>query len=96
MSVPAKELFPIVRYAQRHPEELAGRLALFGTDSITNVFALNAGSSRGAESQKLLVELSELALQHDFEPAAVWLPREHNQLADDLSKFVRPAAPLLP
>ena len=96
MSMPAKELFPIVRYAQRHPEELAGRLALFGTDSITNVFALNAGSSRGSDSQQLLLQLSDLALRHDFEPAAVWVPREHNQLADDLSKFVLPADPLLP
>lgn len=94
-SVPHKELFPIVVTAQNLGSQLKGKILVAATDSATNVFAINAGSSRSPECNKLLKRLSKLERQFDFDVVATWCPREFNFITDQLSKLIIIGAPLV-
>jgi hypothetical protein len=95
-SIPWKELFPVVAFARRFKTSLQGKILLWGTDSATNTFSINAGHSAAGACHRLLLELADLAEAHQFVVAALWLPREHNELADALSKGEIPAELLVP
>jgi hypothetical protein len=95
-SIPWKELFPVVAFARRFGPVLRGKFLLWGTDSATNSFSINGGSSTAVECHQLLRELADLSDQWGFAFAALWLPREHNELADMLSKGEIAAEPLCP
>mmetsp|Transcript_9642 Transcript_9642/g.18506 ORF Transcript_9642/g.18506 Transcript_9642/m.18506 type:complete len:213 (-) Transcript_9642:608-1246(-) len=66
-SMPRKELFPVIEVARRLGPCLRGKVLLAATDSITNAYAINAGSSSSPEGTALLKELAELEREHDFE-----------------------------
>ena len=93
-SVPRQELFPVAVAFERFGESLHGKMVVIITDSITNVFAINAGSSSSPECNKLLKRMSIAERHWGFESVAVWMPREFNAIPDALSKFTIPGAPL--
>lgn len=95
-SMPHKELFPLIRLCANMGDQLRGKLVVMATDSITNVFAINAGSSSSHLCNDLLMELADLERRFGFESVAVWLPREFNAVPDCLSKGVISGLPLCP
>ena len=97
LSIPAKEFFPILHYARRFGSSiLRDCFWLVATDSLTNTFVMNSGGSRAPELDRMFRELSAISRRHEFEFAALWQPREHNQRADDLSKCVSANSLLAP
>ena len=48
---------------------------------------ISIGSSK-PHLQNIAIDIFNLCLQNDFEIEAQWLPREQNQIADQLSRFV--------
>ena len=94
-SVPEKELYPIVAMLEGCAcATLRGRLIFVLTDSITNFYALNAGSSRSVECNSLIKRLSAVETAGECVIVALWLPREFNVLTDLLSKFALSGLPL--
>ena len=93
-SVPWKELYPIIRVLERFGPQLAGSILLTATDSATNSFSINKGSSRAIGCNALLKRLSALERRHDIDVIAIWCPREFNSVTDFLSKNGLPGIPL--
>ena len=86
-----KELLPVwfaVQHFAQQPEA-HGKVLVIGTDNLSNVFAINRGRFRSPEHHALLCDIFGLAARHRIYLVADWVPREHNQLTDDLSKWVR-------
>ena len=94
-SVPYKELWPIMKILELHGQELAGSILLTCTDSATNSFSINAGSSRAPGCLSLLKAISRLERVHQVDVIALWCPREFNTITDHLSKFSLHGADLL-
>ena len=85
-TMPHKELAPLVRAVEELSKGWEKVLVVVATDSITNAFAINAGSSRSAEGTALLKRLAKVERVRDIDVVAVWLPREFNIVPDALSK----------
>ena len=94
-SVPWKELWPIVQALKLFGPQLRNKVIISATDSATNSYAINAGSSRAPGCNSLLKELSKLERQLNSNVIAVWSPREFNCVTDFLSKFELPGLDLL-
>ena len=86
MSVPEKELYAIHRWLLRNAPKLSGTVLVAFTDSISNVYCLNAGSSKSKLQNTMIKEISSMQRTHHFAIVAVWLPREFNPIPDMLSK----------
>jgi hypothetical protein len=88
-----KELLPVWFAVQHFAQQPAahGKVLVIGTDNLSNVFAINRGRFRSPEHHALLCDIFGLAARHRIYLVADWVPREYNQLTDDLSKWVRHA-----
>ena len=96
-SVVFKELHTAVQATHLKREKLREKCLYLFSDSMSNVCAFLAGSSRSEECHQLLRTLSSLQRQHLIQITFSWLPREHNAIADLLSKNKIPnAKPLRP
>ena len=93
-SVPWKEFFVMFKYITRFASQLRGHVVLAFTDSIANVYAINAGSSKAPGEAMLLRRLSDIQRRHRIKLLAIWLPREYNVIPDMLSKGLIPGEPL--
>ena len=87
-SVPHKELAPPVAAVEEFGAAWRDRLIILATDSITNAYAINAGTSTSKEGVALLKRLAQAEREHGIDVVAVWLPREYNVVPDALSKGV--------
>ena len=86
--MPLKELHPVELVAIALGPRLAGALVVFATDSITNAYAFNSGSSTSPEGNAKLKHVAEAEREYGFDSVAFWLPREFNVVPDALSKGV--------
>ena len=91
-----KELHPVELVARVLGPRLQGCLVVFATDSITNAYAMNSGSSTSPAGNVKLKTIAGVERAHGFETVAVWLPREFNAVADALSKGVLTGLSLIP
>jgi hypothetical protein len=87
-SVPHKELAPPVAAVEELGAAWRDRLIILATDSITNAYAINAGTSKSEAGVALLKRLAQAEREHGLDVVAVWLPREFNVVPDALSKGV--------
>ena len=85
-SVPLKELAPPVRAVEELASGWGGALVVLATDSITNAYAINAGSSTTGTGTAWLKRLAEVERATGIDVVALWLPRELNIIPDALSK----------
>ena len=85
-SVPRKELAPPVRAVEELADGWGGALVVLATDSITNAYAINAGSSTTEAGTAWLKRLSKVERAMGIDVVALWLPRELNVVPDALSK----------
>ena len=93
-SMPHKELAPPVVAIEKLARHWKGALVVIATDSITNAYAINAGSSSSAEGIALLKRLAQVEREYGIDVVAVWLPREFNIVPDALSKGLIHGMPL--
>lgn len=84
------ELVPILFALQRVGSQMAGQVLIITTDSSSNVFALNKGSTQEYHAAKLLRRIFELAEQHRLYLIGDWIRRLYNDVCDALSKFSVP------
>jgi hypothetical protein len=61
------------------------KLLLWTTDAQSAALAVNKGSCRNAASLKLLIAILDICDVFRIQIVALWVPREHNTLADYLS-----------
>ena len=100
-SVPYKELWPIVRFVRRFGSEISRRwggkrgVLVVRSDSLTNTYSVNAGSSSSPACARLLRELASLQRRYGLWVLLSWTPREKNVVADLLSKFSLSGEPLI-
>ena len=76
------------RFVVRRAPDLRGKLLVVLSDSITNAYAFNAGSTSSPETARLLREMSDVQLKYEFDVIFLWFPREYNLVADLVSKRV--------
>ncbi len=83
-----KELIPI-RLMLEHisPQLGPGTLAVITTDNMGNAFCINSGKADSPELFEQLFAIIELAARFRLRLAGDWVPREHNQLSDLLSRL---------
>jgi hypothetical protein len=81
-----KELIPVLLALQRLYPEASGKIVVVTTDNLGNVFAINKGICRSAESQIILEAIMELAAEKRIYLVADWCPRETNEYMDTVSK----------
>jgi hypothetical protein len=81
-----KELYPVVEACERLGSRWTGRTVVFGTDNTGVVYGLNAGRVHDHRGRALMRRLAELQQQHQFEIMGQWVPRELNDVADQLSR----------
>lgn len=65
-----------------------GRSVLFQTDNQGVANGIQKGTSRTEILYDLYMDIFWYCIGHDIDLRASWIPREENQLADDLSKMV--------
>jgi len=81
------ELVPLVEVLRRNGAAWHGRVVVFLTDNIGNMYRVNKGRARhGTRAHGLLAELYALADLHAIDFLALWLPRAANGSLDALSK----------
>jgi hypothetical protein len=71
-------------------QALLGHSVLVHTDNQNVEGAINKGSSKAPLCVAVLKDIFWFCISHDIRLSAVWIPREHNTVADALSKFVDP------
>jgi hypothetical protein len=81
-----KELIPVLLAVQRLGPEASGKIVVITTDNLGNVFAINKGICKSAESQTVLAAIMELAAEKQIYLIADWCPRETNEFMDTVSK----------
>jgi hypothetical protein len=69
----------------RQPLPATVKLLLWTTDAQSAALAVNKGSCRNAASLKLLTDVLDICDSYRVQLVALWVPREHNTLADYLS-----------
>lgn len=83
-----KELIPL-RLILEHigPRLSPGTLVVITTDNMGNAFCINSGKADSCELFEQLFAIIELAARCKLRLAGDWVPREHNQLSDLLSRL---------
>ena len=71
-----------------------GALVVLATDSTTNAYAINAGSSTTETRMAWLKRLAEVERATGIDVVALWLPRELNIIPDALSKGLIHSLPM--
>jgi hypothetical protein len=82
------ELVPLLFAVEHFAPTAAGGVLVLTSDNMGNVHTLNKGAARDPESHRLLQHIYAVAAQYSVFIIADWVPREHNTVADDLSKWV--------
>ena len=82
-----KELKTVLFAARAGASSWRGKRVLFCTDNIGVFHQLLKGrANKSADAQEFLAEIFELSDKHEFYVQPVWIPREVNTVADELSK----------
>ncbi len=89
-SVPMKELFPLIVGMEQRGHRLKNKLVISLTDSATNSYSINAGSSQADFCNAALFRLATLQNKFGCDLLAKWLPREFNAITDAMSKNLIP------
>jgi len=85
-----RELFALFFMIDSFKDRLRGSSVLVQADNRALFFICSSGKTKSLVIHSLLVRLFWLCKEYSIEWDIVWLPRELNQWADDLSKFVDP------
>ena len=88
MSSTYRELYAILFMVRTFRDDLAGHWVRVQADNQALYYIASKGSASDLRTHELLVELFWLCEWAKIKWDIVWLPRELNQLADDLSKWV--------
>jgi hypothetical protein len=81
-----KELVPILLAIEVLPAEANGHIVVINTDNLSNVYAINKGSCKSPDLYELLFTITELAAERQLYLIANWVPREHNEFCDGISR----------
>ena len=82
-----RELLAVKHVLQSFPEKLRHQTVLWHSDNKNVSTIINKGSPKD-HLQSLTLDIFCLSLRHDIKLISSWIPREENQEADDISKFV--------
>lgn len=82
-----KELVPILLALQSLPPEANGHIVVINTDNLSNVYAIHKGSCKSPDLYELLFTITELAAERQLYLIANWVPREHNEFCDGISRY---------
>lgn len=81
-----RELAAVKYVLQSLRNKLAHERILWHSDNINVARIINVGSSKN-HLQNLTLDIHRLCLRYDIEIISQWIPREVNELADEISKF---------
>ena len=81
-----RELAALKYVLQGFRHELAHQRVLWHSDNINATNIINIGSSKN-HLQSLALDIHQLSLQSDIQIVSKWIPREHNTIADGISKY---------
>ena len=87
LSIPNKELFPVVVAASLWGHRWATKLVEFCSDNMAVVSVLSSGTSKDPNMMVLLRNLSLVAARYSFAFTACYTPGRDNSIADALSRF---------
>lgn len=81
------ELLPLAAVMEQRAAQWRGRLVVFATDNLVNMYRVNRGrAAAGGAALAVIQRLYAVADAYDIDFVAIWLPRAANQLLDALSK----------
>lgn len=81
------ELAPWLAVLERHGAALRGKFLVMMGDNLGNMYRVNRGRiRRGTRAHAMLMNLYDLAAEHEINFLALWLPRAANQYLDAISK----------
>jgi hypothetical protein len=70
-------------------EEVENRVLVWVSDSLSAVWSVNKGRCHADVSMETLEEILEACDRRHLQLLAIWVPREHNEMADYLSHLSR-------
>ena len=77
---------PVLLPLELLPEEASGKIVIINTDNLSNVLAINKGTCKAPELYDILFRITELAAERQIYLLANWVPREYNEMLDQISK----------
>lgn len=81
------ELAPWLAVLERHGAALRGKFLVMMGDNLGNMYRVNRGRiRRGTRAHAMLMNIYDLAAEHEINFLALWLPRAANQYLDAISK----------
>ena len=93
-SVPFKELWPIDKVLELFGDQLRDAVLLSATDSATNSFSINAGSSRAPGCNTLLKSISRHERKWNIDTIALWCLLANSTLSLTTCPNLRSPAPI--